>query len=240
MTQSKKQSPKVEVNFPDYLSVKQFQAVMDLKKEDTIWYKVAIISIALNMTQDEVKKLPMEILPKVYNDCVEMFMKKEEPIQAIKIKGKTLILSVAFLKTVGEFCDLETYITDANIQGTSSVMFQEYEGELEGNWVKRGDIEVMYVDNDISKLLSDNLKPYDSDNSLELDFFDSFPISLYQSTLVFIAGIGTSYSITSNHYSLDKLQLKELLKNSKLILDGLVTSSILQKLISSDLSKEIA
>ena len=240
MKQSTTQPPKVEVNFPDYLTVNQFQSVMELEKADTIWYKMTIISITLNMDVADVKKLPMEILPKVYNDCVEMFMKQSQPIQAIKIKGKTLILSVAFLKTVGEFCDLEVSLKSENVKGIAGVMFQEYEGELEGEWESLGDLEVIYVNEDITKLKSDKLKPYDSNNALEEDFFSDFPISLYQSTLSFIVGIGASYSLTSNHYSLSKLQLKELLKQSKLIMDGLVTSLILRKLISYDLSKVAA
>ena len=240
MKQSKAQPNKAEVQFPDYITVKQYNDVMELKADGSIYYKMNIIAMVTGMPVKEVKKLPIEIMPRVYDDCVGMFMKKEEPIQAIKFRGKTLILSLAFLKTVGEFVDLEAHLANQDTGGICSILFQNYEDELEGNWVDFGDLQVMYVNNNIHKLNSNKLQAYDSNNNFDSEFFDSFPVSLYQSTIAFTAGIGTSFSISSKNYSLGNQQSKELLKQMKLIMDGLGTYSVLQKLTSCKSLKKVA
>lgn len=239
MKRSKKQSEGVAVSLPDYVTLKQYSEVMSLEHNETIYHKIQIIATTINKTFGEVKVLPMEILPQLYNDCVSLYTNKENPIQAIKYKGFTLIPSLAYKKSIGEFCDLEIAMESKDINKICSVLFQKHEHKVEGKWIEFGDLEV--IDAELDGHMSQHLDKYDYSNLADPEFFDDFPLSFYLSTVGFIVGIGTTFSIISKDYSTPtQKQQENLLRNTMSLGDGLASFSILQKLTSFGSPKKTA
>ncbi len=231
----------ISIELPDYVDLDQTSSVLEMNKTNDIHYKIFVAATTLKKSTEEIKSLPISILPQLYNDCVDLYTKKSEPVQAIRKDGKTVVLSLAFKKTVGEFADLETKIQSGVPKEICTVLFQEFDGELEGDWVEiEGGIEVMYVNDDMNSLASTKLKKYDSNNNIGSDFYSSIPFSVYQSTINFIAGIGMSYSIISKNYSADPQLAVKLQKLTQEISDGLVTSVILERLTSFKSQKKAA
>ena len=221
----------------------------DLKND--IGSKVKTISMAKGMTEEEVKSLPLSELGKMYVESITSFTDKSNPVFAVKYKGEELYFSMPTEGSIGEVADIETKLGSNKPWKILSVFFRPCEvDKTQKPWVDSQGVKVKEIgsfNEDYSKyrVLKYDIKDERYEKYQEEGYWDDFPASIYNATLDFIAGIGTSYLLATKTYSrneepLDREQLSQLVAHLAILGDGIRSYSTWRKVTFSKSMEMIA
>lgn len=195
--QYSKQPSKVQVTLPDYVTIGQYNQFKTVKMDKPLNFKLWVISLVTGMSLDEVKGLSPTIYGPLFLDCVDMFSVVAKPGFAFEYKDKCFAFNKTENRTIGEFADLESVLSDKDFHNILTVLICE---------VDKPDVEFDKIDDNFSvAYITDfdkNVKSYgypiyNSDNTHDADFFLDFPLPAYLALLDFTLGIGISSWLAS-------------------------------------------
>lgn len=243
MTQSKKQQNKVELQLPDFISLKRYKTWLENDTHKTLQGKLnACEALTLNSI-DEIKSIPKEVWSQYYKDVTDQLLESATltPL-LVKYKGEVIGVNVFSQHTIGEVADTETMLMNGDIIDIARTMLTPVESHevKDDQWIdfgeddKGNEVQVKYL-MDISKdVKTYTTKKYSSDNLLSKEYFEDFPVKLYNSILDFIlrAGIPSFIQISAPCSNERTEAMESLYREMIKIQAGLRRSFILEKLIS--------
>lgn len=220
----------IKVDIPEYLTIRQYQALQKYKNIDTKFEKlVKVVSTFTDLSYDEIRNLPPGTITKIYKDINKLSDHEDTFFAICEFKGTVLGYQDIKASSLGSYIDLENLSKeglDENLHKIAALLYRPITKNTLGGykWTVKNTIKI--ANNSIENVFDYyDIEEYNSDKrkEREKDFLD-FPIHILLGALGFFLGSASMY-LANIAFSQDKSISQQMMKTTeKKILQGLSLS----------------
>ena len=210
----------IQVDIPEYLTIKDYQALQKYKNIDTKFEKlVKVVSTFTNLTYEKIRDLPPGAITEIYED-INKLSDHEDTFYAIcEFKGKVLGYQDIKASSLGSYIDLENLTKeglDENLHKIAALLYRPITKNTLGGykWTVKNAIKL--ANNSVENVFDYyTIEEYNSDKrkEVEKDFLD-FPVHILLGALGFFLGSASMY-LANIAFSQDKSISKQMIQTTE-------------------------
>ena len=236
----------IEVKIPNYLQIKHYQSLDKVYSLDKNLQTLHTISAVLDVSVDEVKKLAIGDVAKLWNEIATLLEDASKPefYPIIEFEGIQYGFTPMSKMSLAEYIDIDNLVKDkiANLPQLLAILYRPITKHKikDMKFRFKSSVKLIFTKDKVEHLMDYyEVEEYDSKSRKERALaFESFPISVGLGALSFFLGVANlslADSLTStlpNSSPTKQKMTREMMKVSKLTMGGFTRYMSWEKLPS--------
>lgn len=194
---------KIQIEIPDYISVKDYHRIQNLEHLSDLEKTLEIVHVLTGIDRDKIREWDLKVLGQIANDLTECLQNEPEFHPVIEYNGQLYGFQSINNMKLGEYTDLERLIKSGNesLNEVCAILYRP----IESHRFDRFDFKVKHKIKTLRNKLVNIFKfykvePYNSETR-NGDVFDDFPVQFALGAINFFLLQGSSYLISTKYFS---------------------------------------